>query len=131
MILNQDKYTLRNTLSTMNDKLYKTVDSALKNQMSRKISGARKRVKFANSKRDSFKGEKKNVKFSGFKEKVNPRKRMSVQFEMPSRREQYRDRSSPRKSIMSTVIENIRETQNNQQQNKIEVIKEEESSEVE
>mmetsp|Transcript_15568 Transcript_15568/g.15394 ORF Transcript_15568/g.15394 Transcript_15568/m.15394 type:complete len:83 (+) Transcript_15568:259-507(+) len=53
MILNQDKYSLRNTLSTINDKLYKTIDHALRMNNTKKLPLQKKRVKFMGSQVDN------------------------------------------------------------------------------
>jgi len=109
MILNQDKYSLRNTLSTINDKLYKTIDHALRMKNSKKVSIPKKRVKFMTS-QVGDQDTRKSARLHSSPERVRkiPRNRASSLF--VNKVAQYKNQA-PRKSIISTVLDGIRQPQ--------------------
>jgi len=110
MILNQDKYSLRNTLSTINDKLYKTIDHALRMNNTKKLPLQKKRVKFMGSQVDN-----PNAKPS--RRMLAPPKRVTKSHRYKTsplfawKINEYKNSTAPRKSIISTVLEGIRESQ--------------------
>lgn len=110
MILGQDKYSLRNTLSTMNDRLYKRIDHAMRVRHGKRTSLQKKRVKFAAANKPQG-GDKRSIKLKSTPESQARvvRKRASSVF--MDKRKDFKSNIGPRKSIVSAYIDDLRETQ--------------------
>ena len=115
MILNQNKHSLRNTLMNINDRLYKRVDQTLKSSVNR--SPRNKRVKFATSRgsNPSRRGTSNVNVVQNVVRQVQALKRMSVPLSLSSssgnQNKGPRRPDEPRDSLVSTIIEDIRENQ--------------------
>lgn len=118
MILNQDKHSLRDTLSNINDKLYKKVDQALKDKKDKILGGRNKRVKFAASKIPC--PSRKFLSTSNLNTIANQfavHKRHSIPMNIPPegpKGPQKTPRS--RSSLISQVIDDLRNNQKSQAQ---------------
>lgn len=96
LILNQDKHTLRSTLSNINDKLYKKVDKTLKQRNEFKSNAVKKRVKFASTASNS--PTRRGRSSLNVAQATTPKlmtKRLSVPMNVFKERE--KERLSPRK----------------------------------
>lgn len=110
MILNQDKYSLRNTLSTINDRLYKTIDHALRMNSTKKMPLQKKRVKFMGSQIDN-QSAKPGRRLLAPPQRVTKSHRYRTSPHFVRKINEYKNSTAPRKSIVSTVLEGIRESQ--------------------
>lgn len=115
MILNQNKYSLRSTLMNINDRLYKKVGQTLKSSINR--SPRSKRVKFAASKlsNPSRRATSNLNVVQKVAKQVQALKRMSIPLSFSPNNQGNtstpRRPDKPRDSLVSTIIEDIREHQ--------------------
>lgn len=129
MILSQDKHSLRDTLSNINDKLYKRVDQALKDKREKILGGKNRRVKFAASK-NQFPSRKglSSSNLNSVTNQLSLQKRHSIPMNVfPEGPKGPRKAPRSRSSLVSQVIDDIR---NNTQQAPVERQQPEESEEA-